>query len=301
MVEKPSYGKAIGGAFLVGGMLGVVGEALVVLYSHTPLYAAGFSTIVALATLGLIGAVLFIVGIYPKLETFGGMGAVLPFSGLAAAVAGATFGVGKASGSMGKGALTSFVELLCKVVLIGTAICCLIGTAVFFTGLGAVHTAPYAPGGVLVEMVGPPNGSEAGPPNGVPVGVEPLAFVWAFVISSILCALAQLVLMLTRLPMPVFLVSLFTIGALLTPTGFMKFLASLGGGGFQVMIIDAGEAIVSTFGALLQGNFVPFLSVLCLFVFLYTIGILAGFIKIAMSKGDMVSGIVENSEVAIQD
>jgi hypothetical protein len=282
--EQPSFGKAIGGAFIVGAVLVTIGQAFMVLLSHTPLYAAGFSTIVLLVCMGLLGSVLFLADIYPKLESFGGMGAVLPFSGLASAVAGMTFGIGKEAGGPGKGAIVALIELGCKVVLLGTAICLALGAIYYFSDFGTVFTAPYAPGGVMVEHVGPPNGAEAGPPNGVPVGVDPLAFMWAFLIGGALCAIAQLLLMLTKLPVGVFLVILFAIGAILTPFGVMKWLVILGGAGCQVLILDAGEAVVSTFVALLSGNPLPFISVLCLFVILFAMGIITGFIKTAMTK-----------------
>ncbi|MDR2492430.1 MAG: SpoVA/SpoVAEb family sporulation membrane protein, partial [Coriobacteriales bacterium] len=239
METKRSYGKSLGGAALVGGLVGVVGEALVMLYSHTPLYEAGFATIAVGTTLGLIGAVLFACGVYTKIESLGAIGAILPFCGLAAAVAGATAAASKESGSKLKGAVASLVGLLVKVVAVGIALCCVIGAVMFFTGLGAAYTAPYAPGGVLVESVGPPYGTAAGPPNGVPVGVDLLALGWALLIGAGLCFLAQALLMVTKLPLPVFLVGLLTLGGLLTPTGVMKHLVSLGGGGLQVMIIDA--------------------------------------------------------------
>jgi hypothetical protein len=282
--ERPSFGKAIGGAFIVGALLGTIGQLFMVLLSHTPLYSAGFSTIAVLICMGLLGVILFLADIYPKLESFGGMGAVLPFSGLAAAVAGITFGVGREKGGPGKGAVVALIEMLCKVVLIGTAICMALGAIYFFTGFGTVFTAPYAPGGVLVEHVGPPNGGEAGPPNGVPAGINPLGFVWAFLICGALCAVAQLIFMLTKLPQGIYLVILFSAGALLTPFGIMKWLVTVGGGGCQVLILDAGEAVVSTFAALLGGNPVPFISVLCLFAILFAMGIIGGFIKTSLTK-----------------
>jgi stage V sporulation protein AE len=282
--EQPGFGKAIGGAFIVGAVLVTIGQVFMVLLSHTPLYAAGFSTLALLVCMGILGSVLFLADIYPRLEGFGGMGAVLPFSGLASAVAGMTFNIGKEAGGPGKGAVVAIIEMGCKVVLLGTAICMVLGAVYYFSGFGTVFMAPYSPGGVLVEQVGPPNGTEAGPPNGVPVGVDPLAFLWAFLIGGTLCAIAQLILMLTKLPMGVFLVILFGVGAALTPFGVMKWLVMLGGAGCQVLILDAGEAVASTFAALLSGNPLPFISILCLFVILFAMGIATGFIKTAMTK-----------------
>lgn len=285
MEEKPNFGKAIGMAALVGGCLGLLGHILVVLFSFTPLYLQGQSIFLVLGTLGIIGAILFVTGTYPKLEAIGGMGAVLPFCGLSAAVAGATFGVGKATGSGKKGAMVAIIELLVKVVLVGTALCCVIAVVVFFSGFGAIFTAPYAPGGIVVTQVGPPNGSADGPPMGIPVSVDFLAFVWSFITVAVLSAITQAILMLTKVPMSVYLVILFVLSGICTPFGLIKGLVSVTGGGFMVLIAGAGEAIVSTFYAFLQGNFLPFLLVLCLFVFLFAIGIGAGLIKLSMTKG----------------
>ena len=285
MQEKPNYGKAIGGAALVGGLLGVLGMALVMIFGMTPLYSQGLSIFFVLGALGLIGAILYLCNIYPKLEAFGGMGAVLPICGLVAAVAGATFGVGKATGSYAKGAKVAIVDLLVKIVLVATAICCVVGAFIYFTDIGSVFTAPYAPAGLVVEQVGPPNGTADGPPMGIPVGIDPLAFLWAFIVVAVIAAVAQAILMLTKIPMPAYLITLLAVGGVLTPLGLMKATVLFGGGGFQVLIIDAGEAIVSTFYAFLSGNYMPFLLVLCLFVYLFAVGILAGFIKMAMTKG----------------
>ncbi|MDR3052735.1 MAG: SpoVA/SpoVAEb family sporulation membrane protein [Coriobacteriales bacterium] len=276
--------KNIGGAFLVGGVLSVVGQLLIVLFSFTPLYAQGLSTLFVLYGMGILGGALFLFDIYPKIERFGGMGAVMPFSGLMAAIASCVFGVGSATKSPGKGISAAFVDLIVKVVILGTVICAALGSVYYFAGILGPLTAPYAPAGIVVTNVGAPNGTEAGPPMGIPVGVDFVAFLWAFVVGGLICALAHAVLEITKLPVPVFLVIIFSLGALLVPTGAMKFLVSFGGAGCQVMVFDAGEAIVSTFTLLFQGNFLPFAEVLALFVALYATGALFGVIKLAMVK-----------------
>ncbi|MCL2889505.1 MAG: SpoVA/SpoVAEb family sporulation membrane protein, partial [Eggerthellaceae bacterium] len=218
-----------------------------------------------LGTLGVIGVILFLCDIYPKLEKVGGMGAVLPFCGLSAAVAGATFGAGKAAGSMKKGAVVALVELLCKVVLFGTLLCCLVSVVVYFTGFGAGYTAPYAPGGIEPS-------------------INILTFLWSFITVGVIAVITQVILMLTKIPMGIYLVCLLFLGAFLTPFGVMQAAVDFAGGGFIVLIMDAGEAIMNTFFALLSGNPMPFIYVLCLFVFLFVIGIGGGWIKMAMDK-----------------
>lgn len=286
-MTRPNFGKAIGGSFAVGGIFGIICQLLVMAYSMTPLYAAGFSTIAVLVTMGLIGGVLFAVGLYPKIEGIGGMGAILPFCGLAAALSGMFYGVKKETGSSGIAAKTIFIDLILKVVLLATALSVCVALLVHFTGFGSINTVSYAPGGLVVTNVGAPLGAEQGPPNGVPVDIAPMSLIWAFLIAGVLCAVCQAVIMATKTPLPIFLVALFTLGALLCPLGIDKVFVTLAGGGFQVLIIDAGEAVVSTFCALLQGGTpgpMPFLSVLCLFASLYVIGIACGSIRAALDE-----------------
>ena len=280
MNEKPSIGKAVGMAALVGGIIGVIGHTLVVLFAFTPLYTQGLSIFLVLGTLGIIGAILFITGTYPKLEAIGGMGAMLPFCGLSAAVAGATMGAGKATGSLFKGAMTAIIELLVKIVLLGTAICCVISVVMLLTGFGVQYTVPYAPGGVVVDLV------EGGPPMGIPVDFDPLYFLWSFLCVGALAGICQFILMITKVSVPVFFVAAFVLSGLLTPFGVIQALVKLTGGGFMVLLLGAGEAIVNTFFALLSGMPMPFLLVLCLFAFLFIIGITAGAIRMSMTKNE---------------
>jgi len=266
-------------------MSGTVGAVLVMFFSLTPLYEQGLSTFFALASFGILGALLYLLGIYPKIEAFGGLGAMLPFAGLAAACAGMTYDVGKATGSGARGAQTVFVDLLAKVVLMGALLSCAVGFVVFLTNFGTAFAAPYAPGGVVVSEVGPPYGSAEGPSMGVPVGIDPLALVWAFAAAALVCALAQLLLMLTKLPVFKFIVILFLVSALLTPFGIMYEATSLAGGGLQVLVFGAGEALVSTFVTLLGGRALPFILILCLFAFLYLLGVGTGLLKLSLDRG----------------
>jgi len=284
MQEKPGYAKAMLGAGLVGGVSGVVGAALVVLFSFTPLYEQGLSVFMALAVLGVLGAVLFFFNIYPKIETFGGIGAKLPFTGLCSAFADKAYEVGKATGSGAKGARAVLIDLFLKVLLFGTALSCIVGAVVFSTGFGMEFTAPYAPGGVIVESLGPPHGTADGPSMGVPVGIDWLILLWAFLAAGFVCALAQLILMLSGLHFTKLVVILFFLSAIITPFGVMYFAGSFAGGGLQILVFGAGEAVTSTFAGLLNGNFAPFVLVLGLFAFLYIMGVGTGLLKLALEK-----------------
>ncbi len=286
-----SLGKAVLMSFIVGGALGVLGALLVIAYSFTPLYLAGFSMVCVLATLGLIGAILFVTGLYPKLEKIGGMGAMLPFTGLPCAIAGAVVGVGMQTGSKGKAAMVAVIEFGLKILLVGTLICCTVSAIFFFAGFdGAVFYTTYAPGGVVVAQVGAPWGDAGGPPMGIPVGIDAMAILWAFLIAGAICAFMQLIWQVTKIPVPVLFIILISIGSVLAPLGVYKPIAQLAGGGFQVLICGAGEAIAGTFFALLSGNPgpVPFISIILLFVFLLVLGIVCGLIQLSRmpSRGD---------------
>ncbi|MDR2715661.1 MAG: SpoVA/SpoVAEb family sporulation membrane protein, partial [Coriobacteriaceae bacterium] len=272
--------KAIGMAALVGGCFGLVGHALMLAFAMTPAYTEGATMPLVLISLGLIGAVLFLCGIYPKLEEIGGMGAILPFSGLSSAIAGMTFGSGKAQGSAGKGIAAPLVHIFLKAIVPALVVCCAIAAVMKFAGFGGVNAAPYPPAGVAVTMLGPPNGPE-GPPAGIPVGIEPISFLWSFISVAVISAVVQAVFMLRTFKMGTFFLGLIVLGGILTPFGIMKMAVQFGGGGVEMLIIDAGEAMVATFYALLSGHPVPFLSLLGVIVFIFILGIGAGLIKLA--------------------
>lgn len=281
MAEK---GKQIAWAFLVAGVLCLVGEAILVAVCFTPLYEMGFHSVVALLVFGIFGGILFLVGIYPKLEEKAGIGAIMPLSGLMASVAGMFCGMAEETGSKSKAARGVLIELMGKVILLSIVIASIVSAVYYFSGLLGPLGAPYAPGGIEADLIGPPNGTADGPPTGVPVSVDPLGFVWAFVIGGAIGAFFQLLFMLSKLPVPRFLVLSFSLGALLVPTGIMKALVQLSGAGTMVHIFDCGEAVVSTFSALLGGNIIPFLSIIALFAIVYLVGICFGLAKLSLTS-----------------
>ncbi|MCL1846938.1 MAG: hypothetical protein FWF91_03115 [Coriobacteriia bacterium] len=282
---------ALGKAALVGGLFGVVGAALAIAFAFTPIYAQGGSVVFVLAAMGLIGVVLFLTGIQPKLEAWAGMGAMLNFGALAAIIAQMTYVTGKTKKSAIKGVVTPLKEIYLKVILIALAVGMAIGalahfTELFYTG----HLAPYNPGGVLVDKLGPPNGPllppEGGSPQGTPIGINYLVFLWSFVVTALISAAAQLVVMLSGVRMPTFFLWSIILGAALTPFGIMKALVQIAGGGFQILIFDAGEAMVGTFyNILFRGDPLPFVMVMVTLIFLGLIGMIGGWIKLSMDKG----------------
>lgn len=98
-----SIGKAMVMAFLVGGMLSVVGqvyvEVLTLILGPNP----GVVNPLTLILMGLTALVLYTFGLYQKLEALGGFGASMPFSGFAAGCAAVYGGIKEATGSKAKG------------------------------------------------------------------------------------------------------------------------------------------------------------------------------------------------------
>lgn len=110
--------KSLAGAFLVGGLFSLIGQ--LALAVCTAFLGADSNLLIPvwLVTLGLIGAILFILGIYQKLEIIGGIGAVLCTTSLPPAIAGIIVGNKRSGGSVVQGFITS-LKLIGFVILIG--------------------------------------------------------------------------------------------------------------------------------------------------------------------------------------
>jgi hypothetical protein len=73
--------KRLAGAFVVGGCAGVVGQLFITFFSFV-LTDAMLAVMLSMLCVGLIGAVLVLTDVYPKISRFGGFGAELPVCGL---------------------------------------------------------------------------------------------------------------------------------------------------------------------------------------------------------------------------
>lgn len=97
--------KAVGRAFLVGGIMGVITQLFLVLYGAV---LPGFMidmhlhSTFALVTLGLLTLATYPSGLFNRIQEWGGWGMMLTFSGLAGAVAGCYQGVKAHTGSAAK-------------------------------------------------------------------------------------------------------------------------------------------------------------------------------------------------------
>lgn len=124
--------KQIFSSFIVGGLLSVLAQGLMdfsaaALGAESPLVVP-----MTLTLIGLIGGLLFIAGIYQKIEKIGCFGAILPLCGLVAAVAGVFTGTKMETGSSGA-ASKAAVSLVLFVLGLGTILSVLIGVVAFYT------------------------------------------------------------------------------------------------------------------------------------------------------------------------
>ena len=92
-----------------------------------------FLAATTLVGVGLVGAVLFVFGVYQKIEQVGGFGAALPFSGLAAAVAGTVVRAKEDGAAMGASMLAG-VKLAAWVLGTGSLIVVIVGVVAFLIG-----------------------------------------------------------------------------------------------------------------------------------------------------------------------
>ncbi|WP_180326481.1 SpoVA/SpoVAEb family sporulation membrane protein [Raoultibacter phocaeensis] len=125
--------KALLGSFVVGGILAMVGQAFMSLAVAVLGPDSFFLAAATLVGVGLVGAILFVFGIYQKIEQVGGFGAALPFSGLAAAVAGCVVRAKEGGAPMATSMLAG-AKLAAWVLGAGSLIVVIIAVIAFFIG-----------------------------------------------------------------------------------------------------------------------------------------------------------------------
>ncbi|HIW75021.1 MULTISPECIES: SpoVA/SpoVAEb family sporulation membrane protein [Gordonibacter] len=103
-----------------------------------------------------------------------------------------------------------------------------------------------------------------------------MEFIMAFLVGGALCLLFQLILDVTKAPVPYILLVGLAVGGILTPFGIMDVLANWGGAGFTIMVVGAGQAMCATTQAALAGNPWPLLSVIGVFLVLTVVGLVCG-------------------------
>ncbi len=118
-------------AFFLGGCLSILTQIIYMLYTAFLPFTDFALVLLSLFTMGVIGAILYVMDIYPKLEKMFGFGAMLPISGLSAAVAaGITHSLKE--GLCWKQALKSGVIPVALVLIVGFVFSALLALVIWF-------------------------------------------------------------------------------------------------------------------------------------------------------------------------
>ena len=214
-----SVGQKLIGAFVVGGLIGVVAQAIMMLMSKI-LPMPDLAAPAMLMVLGVIGMVLVLTGNYQKLNEIGGFGAGIMFCGLVDAVAGAFVG-----GSMEEGGNPSGGYKAVAKFALG-----MLGTLVVIGTLAGVLLANTP--GVLASMQ--------------PATNDPgmIIFLYAFLMGGLISIIGEALLDFTPAPLPAVILGNGFAGIILVLLGYSTMLEGLTGGGFCATIVDAGAGAV---------------------------------------------------------
>ena len=122
--------KRLAGSFVVGGAIGLVTQVLFVIGQMVAGPNIQLAMVVGFVLLGIVTTVLFMTGVYEKIEKVGYFGATLPFSGLVSGVAHLYLG-GKAEGGVA-GGLKAGLKLLIGILGLGTVVALVVGVVYGF-------------------------------------------------------------------------------------------------------------------------------------------------------------------------
>lgn len=109
-----------------------------------------------------------------------------------------------------------------------------------------------------------------------------LSLVFAFLVCGVLSAIFHAIMMIFKLKPPVVLIIGFSLGALLValapvlPFDIFAWLESVGGAGMSITVMAAGGASCGNLMLFFAGNAIPLITVLCVFVSLAILGLIAG-------------------------
>lgn len=245
----------IGYAFLIGGLFGVVGQLFIFGWSFALGVGNALVNPLTMVTMGVLGLVLFVTGIAPKLEAKTTMGITIPISGMVIAIGGVTYGVKRETGLTSAGAKAG-AGLPLRVLGTGALVSVILSTALFFTTHG------------MLEI--PSDATSMGPA---------LDIVMSFIVGGAIAALAEAILLATKAPVPVLLIAFIVVGAIMAAFN-LDGLTFMNNGGFIVSLFAAGQAAYETFQVLLMGiTPIPFITVLCVYLSVTVLGIVAGLVK----------------------
>lgn len=256
-----SAGSKLLGAFVVGGLIAVVAQAIMLVMSNVA-PAPDLVAPLSLVVLGLLGMVLVLCGAYKKIAEIGGFGAGIMFCGLVDAVAGVFVGASMEAGgdsSAGLKASIKFaVSILGSLVLVGTIL------GALCAGLPGVQSVMA--------------GATATNPG-------PIIFLYAFLMGGAISIEGQALLTFAKLPDPVVILGNAALGMALALFGVSANLEVLTGAGLCATVVDAAAGAVLG-GALIRVAGVPMVTVVLVAVMAIVVvmGIICGSIMLKRVK-----------------
>ena len=263
-------------AFAVGGVSGLLGQIFMSIELLFLDPSSNFIAPITLFGIGFVGCILCSLGIYQKLEKVAGFSACMPFSGLSAACGGIFFGM-KMEGAPTGACIKACLKLVLRVLGIGS----LVAIALSFICY-QIHPDPawFAAG----------TGSAAG------AQVGPIKYLTAFVLGGLVCVFFEIVFMAGKgkITIPVLLLSGIILGALMAGLHLTQPLIDWGGAGLVTMILDAGEAVFSTFSAIWYFHaYTAPVAVLVVYCLVPTFGVIGGAIHLWDVKRKIAAGKME--------
>ncbi|MET3682382.1 stage V sporulation protein AC [Alkalibacillus flavidus] len=122
---KPKYVRNAIKAFVIGGLICVIGQGLTVLYMHWFDFTAKEAGNPTITTLILIAAILTGFGVYDKLGQFAGAGSAVPVTGFANSITSAA--LEHRSEGIVLGVATNMFKLAGSVIVFGTVAAYIVG------------------------------------------------------------------------------------------------------------------------------------------------------------------------------
>ena len=232
--------KNLGFAFLVGGAFGVIGQLFIFIWNAVLGQGNALVNPITMVTMGALGLVMFLTGVSAKLEQL---------------IGGVTAGVKAKTGSAAAGAKAG-AGLPLRVLGVGAAMSVALSCLFFFATHGSLELAFEAPAwGALADVA------------------------LSFLVGGALAAIAEAILLATKAPIPVLLVAFIVVGALMAAFN-LDGAPVFANGGYIVSLFAAGQAAYETFEVLLLGiTPVPFVTVLCVYLSVTALGLVAGLLK----------------------
>lgn len=251
MPEK-SAGARLGGAFVVGGLIAVFAQIIMLIMSNV-LPVADLVPPVSLVILGIVGVVLVLTGVYPKLNEIGGFGAGIMFCGLVDAVAGVYMGGAMENG--GKPAEGVKAAIKFAVAILGTLVV-----------VGAILGLLFArSAGVLACMT--PTAADPGP----------IIFLYAFLMGGLISIIGEALLTFTPLPLPAVILGNAVAGMVMALVGIASNLEVITGAGLCATVVDAGAgAVLGGATIVLAGTPMRLLILVLVMVLVVCMGIFCG-------------------------